>query len=363
VDYAADVCHHDAARARQRRLSGGRRALFVDAPYDSAAEADAAQRAVGAWPPSPPPSPLSPDAYMFGTTPTKNQSLETREAVGVALQPLEVDPDRASRLADLQFAMIRALPHAGGNWHTLLVGVVATRLEVVLTGIRPGATGRLSYAAFDGQPPPEADRVAVRYTRYCEYTAEGCNGACALIDAAGSTALREGTLSLLQASIREACPFDVHIWVPSAEEDATECFGVDYITAANGDAGAFTGQSACSRALAAAPPTGPMEPPSPPTPVSPRTLPSSPPSSPSPPPMLPIPPSTPPSPPQQPPTPRAHAPRTDRSRIVVILLLVAFLGMAMPLRTRRRFTRACVRICWEYPVGLVDPRHRHAQPK
>ena len=146
LGYAQDVCAPTGAPG-QRRLSG-RRALFANAPYGTAAAAFAAMHGVDG-PPSSPPS----AAWLLGTTPTRNQSLATRMAVGGPLAPLEVAPDRTTRLANLRFEAIRSAPHAEGDWHTVLLSTVATRLEVVFTGIRTQATGGLSYAAFDGEPP------------------------------------------------------------------------------------------------------------------------------------------------------------------------------------------------------------------
>jgi len=92
VAYAQDVRFHDTPPVGTRRLSGGRRVLFADAPYENTTEAWAAQRAIGDWPPAPPREfTLPPGAWLFGTTSTVNQSLATRAVVGVGLQPLEVD--------------------------------------------------------------------------------------------------------------------------------------------------------------------------------------------------------------------------------------------------------------------------------
>ena len=320
LGYAQDVCAPTGAPAK-RRL-GDRRALFGDAPYGTAAAAFAALHGVDG-----PPSPPAPkDAWLLGTTPTRNQSLATRVAVGGPLEPLEVAPDRTTRLASLRFEAIRGMPHPEGEWHTVLLSAVATRLEVVFTGIRQDARGGLSYAAFDGQPPFDPSRVSVRYTRFCEYTAAGCDGTCALIDAAGSTALRGGTLSLLQTSLHSACPFDVHVWVPLAKRDQVQCVGIYYITVANGDAGAFTGESACSRALSASPPTSPPSPTPSPTPSPP----------PPPPgyivnPTLPPPPPTPPTPPMAP-SVGADTPveRSVARRILVVMLLLVLIGGMVP---------------------------------
>jgi hypothetical protein len=269
--YASDVCFRFGASIEKRRLSGARRVLYTDnAPFIAPEALET--NVQGEWPLAPPPPPMPPGGLLFGTTPTRNQSLSTRMWIGTLLQSMDATPGRVAHLSDVQIQVIQALPQATGTWHTLLTGAVVTRLEVVFMGLRREATGRLSFAEFDGGPPPETDRVTVRYTRYCEYTDGGCDGTCALIDSAGSTALREGTLSLMQATLMAACPFDVHIWVPHWARDPARCMGVDYITAANGDSGVFNGQSTCSRTLATLPPGPPPVPTEPPPPVLPPPL-------------------------------------------------------------------------------------------
>ena len=76
LGYAQDVCAPTGAPTK-RRL-GDRRALFGDAPYETAAAAFAALHGVDG-----PPSPSAPkDAWPLGTTPTRNQSLAARVVVG-----------------------------------------------------------------------------------------------------------------------------------------------------------------------------------------------------------------------------------------------------------------------------------------
>ena len=204
--YAADVCFELDAPAPQCRL-GGRRTVFADAaPYDTARAAWDAQNLEGGRPPAPQALPAPPDSWLFGTTPSRNQSLSTGcRSAGCSSPWTPPSPRCMTHLPDLQYLMVRALAQSAGTWHTLLTGVVATRLEVVLTGLRRKVSGCLSFASFDGRAPPDAGGPGLgAYMRYCKYTTGGCDGNCALIDSVGSYTVSEGTLSLLQATLASA---------------------------------------------------------------------------------------------------------------------------------------------------------------
>lgn len=122
---------------------------------------------------------------------------------------------------------------SSGSWYSLHFNFIATRIEVVFTGLY-GMEAPLSRRAFDGAPLGEDDapRGQVRYTCREDYPIP-C--VCGGIHTVGYWALLHRTLSLIQqeqpqpTELLPLCPHDVHIWIPHPLRDEAPCLSIDYL--------------------------------------------------------------------------------------------------------------------------------------
>ena len=157
--------------------------------------------------------------------------------------------------------------HPNGRWYTLRTASVSIRLHAALTGLPSNhvTEAKLSNRLYDGIPPQDPTVREVRFTRFCEFG--NCDGTCAVIEPVHSsrTAMLHNTLELMQRPIRNACPYEVHVWVPYAPamSMSDRCVGVEYLTIADGVRGQFARDTACTREIAHPPPPSPSMPPAP----------------------------------------------------------------------------------------------------
>ena len=152
--------------------------------------------------------------------------------------------------------------HPTGRWYTLRTASVSIRLHAVLTGLPSNfvTEAKVSNRLYDGTPPQDPTVREVRFTRFCEFG--NCDDTCAVIEPVhpSRTAMLHNTLELMQRPIRNACPYEVHVWVPyvSSTSVSDRCVGVEYLTIADGVRGQFARDTACTRDIAHPPPPSPL---------------------------------------------------------------------------------------------------------
>ena len=192
----------------------------------------------------------------------------------------------SSSLTHLPFELFQTISTKIGAWYTLRVATVPVRLHVVFTGLAQQAYTRLQAEKLDliglrSRDPNSTEITSstpaqreVRFTSWCDY--RSCERPCATVDTVYNShvALQESTLELVQYPIQDACPFDVHLWLPSSEVKGD--VGIDYVLASDGYKGSF------QRYVSPPPPPPPPLPPhsSPPSPPPPSKPPSRPPDQP-----------------------------------------------------------------------------------
>ena len=173
-----------------------------------------------------------------------------------------VAPSPQNTLAVAPHSLVTLYGGAAGRWYTLSTTSISLRLQAVFTGLPAQATTPLSNLIFDGQPPEDPSLLEVRVTRLCEYGS--CDHTCAAINTmrAGNVAMVKDTLELSQHSIANACPFEVHVWVP-ANDGAAACVGLRFLMVADGVRGQFARDTACVRdaPMPSLPPPSPRAPP------------------------------------------------------------------------------------------------------
>jgi hypothetical protein len=225
-------------------------------------------------PPSmPPPPPIPPTGRRLGRTTAHEEwgrwqsapaltnmdtPMTTRSWLPTIAMRHDIVPAATNQLAIAHHTLFPDYDYANGRWYTLRTASVSLRLHAVLTGLNDHQEEtKLSYRAYDGSPPDDPSKGEVRYTRFCEF--DKCLNVCASIEAShpSRTAMQYSTLELVQRPIKDACPFETHIWVPFAERD-TRCVGVEYIVIGDGLRGQFARNTACTREIFSPPPPPPL---------------------------------------------------------------------------------------------------------
>lgn len=179
-------------------------------------------------------------------------ALPAPEPLGYTVGPRRDDPlERIQsvpyKLQEQSYAFVRDYEDADGARYTLSLPAVSTALEVKFSAPFVATAPVALDNAFVSMRPPDVSVPVVGFTRHCEF-GRNCRHACAAITGGfeANTALMRDTLSLMQRPYIRSCAFDVHLWVPSTF-GAPVC--VEYLVAANGDAGVYNGTQVCGRAL------------------------------------------------------------------------------------------------------------------
>lgn len=209
--------------------------------------------------------PLVPTSPPPGTT-------SVRAWNPVPYHTVELVPDNTLARAD--HTLLPEIEFDSGRWYTLRTASVSLRLQAVFTGLPPQEETELSNTAFDGSEPSDPSQRIVKFSRFCEFGR--CDDTCAVIETSFSyrKAMAWNTLELVQRPISDACPFEVHVWVPKTSGHDHTCVGMEYLLISDGVRGAFARDTMCTRHLSSPPPpsTNPVVIALPPSPYLPPPL-------------------------------------------------------------------------------------------